>query len=446
MRVKTYIITEDKDRRTYKLLFDLCHKSKNLFNLVNYIVRQAFTEHPENISDYKDLIQNGKFISEFKLISRLVKLNQVDYRELKAQSSQQVVKQVFNNWKGYFSALKKYKKNQSSFKGRPRMPSYKEKAFGMNVLTFTNQNCSFDRKTKCLKLDKKTKIKAVKFNGQFKQVRIVPRLGCFKIEVVYEESESDFAKKAKECNTKENSAAIDIGVNNLATATSDNRGTAPLIVNGRPVKSINQFYNKKAAELKELYSKQKIKTGKKLRKLCFKRTMKIEDYFHKSSRRLVEWCVKNNIGKMFIGHNNGWKQEANIGKRNNQNFVQIPFDKLIQMLMYKLDEVGIEVVVLNESHTSKCSFLDKEEICHHDNYIGRRVERGLFKSKDGRRINADVNGSLNILRRGLKKDFDVDNSVFNPVTIRNINEIRDVFENKKPTDRGYVFYPFGENH
>ena len=432
-RVQTYILTKDKSKKDFVLMADLCHKSKNLYNYVNYIVRNAFSGHPENIEEYKDLIHDEKFISEFDLISRLVKLDQVDYRALKAQCSQQVVKQVFKSWKGFFSSLKSYKKNKSKFTGRPKLPSYKEKS-GMNVLKFTNQNCSFDKKKHWLKLDKKTRIKSVAFVGPFREVRVVPKTGHFKIEVVYEKPETEFVKFAKKTNRKIHSAALDIGVDNLATATSDNPGVRPLIVNGRCVKSINQFFNKKVAELDCLYSKQHIKTGQKLQKFCLKRKMKIDDYFHKASRRLVEWFVKNDIGTVFIGHNDGWKQNANIGKRNNQNFVQIPFDNFIKMLYYKADEIGIEVVVLNESHTSKCSFLDNEEIRHHDSYVGRRVKRGLFKSKTGRLLNADVNGSLNILKRGLNKDFQVSTSVFNPVLMKDENEVRDAFKGIKPFD------------
>lgn len=427
-RVQSYIITKEKSRKDFALMVDLCHKSKNLYNVVNYIIRHAFIGQHDKIEEYKDLIQNEKFISEFALSGRMVKLKQPNYRVLKAQCSQQVIKQVNVAWKSFFAALRSYKKNKGKFKKVPKMPRYKEKD-GMNVVTFPNQSISFDKKKHWLKIDRKTAIKSVKFEGLFKQVVVIPQTGCFKILVIYDKKENSFVKFAKQNNKKTNSAAMDIGVDNLATVTSDIPGLCPLIVNGRPVKSINQFYNKKVAEFKSLYAKQKKKTGKKLQKLCLKRKMKIEDYFHKASKRLLEYFVKNNIGTVFIGHNNGWKQEVNIGKVNNQNFVQIPFDRFIKMIQYKSEEVGIQVVVLEEAYTSKCSALDWETIEKHETYMGKRVKRGLFKTKNGQLMNADVNGSLNILRLGLISSFEISSSVFNPVRMMNINEICDVFRN-----------------
>lgn len=141
----------------------------------------------------------------------------------------------------------------------------------------------------------------------FQQVRIVPKLDYFKIEIVYNKTEGEYTKQAKERNKFIHNAAIDIGVDNLATVTSDDGVSNPLIVNGRPLRSIIQFYNKKLAELNYVYSRHKIHTGKKLRKLNFKRNMKIADYMHKASRRIVDWCVVHNVRNLYIGHNDGWK-------------------------------------------------------------------------------------------------------------------------------------------
>ena len=438
-RVLTYILTKDKSKKDFRILSELCHNSKNLYNYVNYIVRQAFVGKSENIEEYRDLIQEGRFISEYALSKRLSKRKQSDYISLKAQCSQQIIDQVYQDWNSFFKSIKSYKTDKSKFHGCPQLPKYKNKN-GMNVLTFTNQCCSFDKKTKELKIGRNQKIACVvlpNWINNFKQIRVIPKLGYFQIEVVYDKKEG---KQNVEQNTKENSVGIDIGVDNLATITSDKPGIKPIIVNGRCVKSINQYYNKKLAKLKSEYSKHGRKSGEKSLKLSRKRKFKIDDYFHKMSRKIVNWCIENNVGKVFVGHNFGWKQDVSIGKVNNQNFVQIPFDRFIQMLKYKMNETGIHLETMNEAYTSKCSALDNETIEKHDEYLGKRVKRGLFKTMTGKLVNADINGSLNILRLGLKRNFNIDFSNLNPTLI---NEVRDV-SIRKPTDRGSVPDPFDE--
>lgn len=181
----------------------------------------------------------------------------------------------------------------------------------------------------------------------------------------------------------------------------------PVFINGRPLKSINQYYNKELARLK---SRQEVCENKnvnseKIRTLSYKRYTKIKDYLHKESRRLVNHLVSNNVSRVVIGHNKDLKQDINLGKKNNQNFVQIPFNMFIQMVTYKSQLEGIEVVQREESYTSKCSFLDGEEICKHETYMGNRIKRGLFRSNNGRLINADLNGALNILRKEIPNAF-----------------------------------------
>ena len=441
-RVLTYVLTKDKSKKDYALLSELCHNSKNLYNYVNYVVRQAFAQKPENIPEYRDLVESERFISEYALSGRLAKMKQTDYVSLKAQCSQQVIKQVYLNWKSFFKAIKEYKVNKSKFKGCPKLPKYKDKN-GQNALTYTNQSCSFDKETKCLKIAKGVLVESVRLPdgiSKFNQVRIVPKNGYFQIEVVYEKGVSEYVNEAKKRNTRQYNVGIDIGVDNLATVTSDNPGTKPIIVNGRCVKSVNQFYNKKLAELKSTYSKHGIKSGRKSRKIALKRKNKVDDYFHKASRMLATWCVENNVGNVFVGHNPGWKQKSDIGKVNNQNFVQIPFERFVSMLRYKLEEVGIELGIVNEAYTSKCSALDNEKICKHDVYTGKRVKRGLFKTSAGKLVNADVNGSLNILRKGLGHDFEIGKGVFNPIKLK--HETCDASV-RKPTGRGSVLDPVG---
>ena len=166
-----------------------------------------------------------------------------------------------------------------------------------------------------------------------------------------------------------------------------------------------------------LLEKGKLKSSKRLRRLEMKRIMKIKDYLHKTSRRVIELMYNNNIGTCFIGHNKDWKQEVEMGKKNNQNFVSIPYSLLINMLKYKLEEKGGQLIELNESYTSKCSFLDNEGICKHETYKGKRVKRGLFLSGSNKALNADINGSLNILKRGIGFSFKVENEIFRPTKI-----------------------------
>ena len=194
--------------------------------------------------------------------------------------------------------------------------------------------------------------------------------------------------------------------------TSNNKGVKPLIVDGRKLKSYNRYYNKRLAFLQsELDKRGQNKYSKQTRTLTYKRNNKVNDYLHKASRYIVNQLVDNDICLLIVGKNKGWKQDTNIGTVNNQNFVQIPHSRFIEMLRYKCRLVGIDLVEQEESYTSKCSFLDNEKICKHDTYKGKRVKRGLFKTYNGTLINADVNGSYNILKKCKPKAFTADGVV-----------------------------------
>lgn len=243
------------------------------------------------------------------------------------------------------------------------------------------------------------------------QVRIVPRGGYYVVEVVY-------TQEVKQADVDPNLyAGIDIGLNNLATLTANKSGFVPRLVNGRPVKSINQFYNKVRADLQARLPKEQY-TSSRLERFTNKRTRKIDHYLHTASKRIIDLLVTEGIGTLVIGKNVNWKQEVNIGKRNNQNFVQVPHARFIDMLTYKATLVGIRVIVTEESYTSKCSFLDNEPIQKHEVYAGKRVKRGLFRSMRGRFINADVNGAYNIIKKVAPKSFEgVEDCVVNPVRL-----------------------------
>ena len=216
------------------------------------------------------------------------------------------------------------------------------------------------------------------------------------IEVVYQVKEKTHHDNGKY-------ASIDLGLNNLETVAFNN-GSKPLIVNGRPLKSINQYYNKKKAQYQSRLKENK-RTSKRICTLTNKRNNKVTDYLHKASRLLVNQLVSQGITTLVIGKNKNMKQDINIGKVNNQNFVQLPIMLFADLMKYKCELEGIKVLFNEESYTSKCSFLDSEPICKHDKYMGRRVKRGLFVSMNGIKINADVNGAYNIMLKAVPNAF-----------------------------------------
>ena len=406
-RTETHIVTESHP--IYNWIVDECSRSKNLYNKALYIYRQAFTEKHENISDYVSIVNNKKFISSYNLITKMRELKDEDYFAMtKNHSASQVIIQVDKTMKSWFASLKAYKKDSSKFRGRPRIPSYKKKD-ELNCLTYTNIDARL-QKDGTINISKKIKLPIHTNLKNFQQIRLVPKTGYVQVEIIYNKEVDD--------NHLDQTRAIgiDLGLNNLMAITS-NIGNISNLVNGRPLKSINQYYNKRKAYLTSLLEKGGLKSSKRLRRLEMKRMMKIKDYLHKTSRRVVELMYNNNIGTCFIGHNNGWKNEVEMGKKNNQNFVFIPYSLLINLLRYKIEEKGGVLIELNESYTSKCSFLDNEEVGKHESYKGKRIKRGLFLSSDKKALNADINGSLNILKRGMGYSFKFEDVFFRPTKI-----------------------------
>jgi len=220
------------------------------------------------------------------------------------------------------------------------------------------------------------------------QVRIVPATGCYVIEVVYEKTEQPRIQSTY-------IAGIDLGIDRLVALSTNKPGVKPLLINGKPLKSVNQLYNKRKAKYQSALKGQK-KTSRKIEALTYHRNRFVENYLHNTSFLVVEYLTTNNIGTVAIGKNDNWKQGANIGKKNNQNFTQIPHYQLIQLITYKCQLAGVKVIETEESYTSKTSALDLEKPCQHGTYVGKRVKRGLFLSATGKVINADINGSIQI--------------------------------------------------
>ena len=358
-----------KTNSLYKELDMLCFLSKNLYNSALYTVRQFYFE-------------NKKYINWININNQFIKDKQIDYYALPCKVSQQTLKMVDQNIKSFFNALKA--KNS-----KPRLPKYLDKTKGRFVVTYTNQAISKTELKKGYIVLSKTNIRIKTKIHDVQQVRIVPQNNVIVVEVLYKaDCKSNISDIRKYCG-------VDFGLDNLMSCGfSDVR---PMLINGRPLKSINWHYNKKKAELQSLLKNKY--TSNMLTNLTIKRNNKISNYLHKSSRLFINYLVSNDITDVVIGYNKEWKQGINIGRVNNQNFVNIPYYKLLNMLTYKCELLGITVHITEESYTSKCSFLDNEEICKHEDYKGKRIKRGLYKSSDGRLINADVNGALNILKK-----------------------------------------------
>jgi len=365
--VEKHIIRSGK---YFNQLIEITRLSKNLYNSGLYAVRQFYFEHK-------------KFLNYVNLNNMFVEQKQQDYYKLPAKLSQQTLKMVEQNFKSFFGSLKSEKTK------KVKIPKYLDKNSSFLTI-WTNQAVSLKKKG-YLKLSG-TDVYIKTNLDHINQVRVVPGNNQLVVEILYEVQE----KELKKDNGKYSS--VDLGINNLMTLSGNT--TKPIIINGKPLKSINQYYNKKKSQIhSKLETINKTKKSKKLNKLTNKRNNKINDYLHKSSKIIINHLVSKDICTLIVGYNQHWKQEINIGKKNNQNFVSIPYLKLLNMLEYKCKREGINFVKNEESYTSKCSFIDGEEIKKHTKYLGKRIKRGLFESASGKLINADLNGSLNILKK-----------------------------------------------
>ena len=383
-RVERHIVRESN--KSYRMLKEFCKRANNLYNHANYLVK-------------KELDENKKWLRYGELDKLLKKDDEFpDYKMMPtAQSAQQTLKLLDKNWVSYFKALKEWEKDKSKFLGKPKSPKYKKKG-GESILILTNQNVklndgkiffprTFQGFTLITKIEEKTNLVSLQ------QVRFIPKPNHIVIEVVYKVT----VPELRPDNGRY--MGIDLGLNNLVAATN-NVDEMSFIVNGRVIKSINQYYNKKVGHFQGIA---KLLNGRyrtrQIEKITFWRNQKIETYMHKASRYIVDWAVKNDISKIVIGYNKEWKQEINLRKKTNQNFVYIPFYTLIEKIMYKAESVGIEVILTEESYTSGTSFLDGEPPTKEFYNKKRRVKRGLFKLNSGQLINSDINGSLQILKK-----------------------------------------------
>lgn len=390
-------------------ILDLCAISKNLYNQALFTVRESLRVEGKALY-YRDLDKLMKTTENRE--------GQINYKLLKTQTSQQILRLLDKNIKSYVQAIKKYSKNKSGFKSAPKPPNYKKSKY--NLLVYTNQNCQI--KNGLLILSKDIKIQIPQFDKygeklkSFNQVRVIPKFNHIKIEIVYTTDELN-----PELNPN-NKASIDLGMNNLATLVSNIHN--PILFNGRPLKAYNQRFNKKLAKLNSIKDKQKLKTTKQIQILYENRNNYVKDFMHKTSRLIVNHLIRNQVSELVVGYNKGWKDSIQLGRKTNQKFVQIPYYQLIQYIKYKCEMCGIKFSTTEESYTSKCDSLALEGLHKQEVYKGQRIKRGLFQSSVGKLLNADVNGALNIMRKVVDDSFVrkiIDSGLlYRPIQIRNV--------------------------
>ena len=396
-----------KNHSYYDMFCEFTHQSKNLYNHANYLVRKEFLE-------------TGKWLRDYQLDKLLRQdFDYPDYANMpEAQSAQQTLHLLDANWKSFFKSIKDWSKNKDKYSGKPKLPKYKPKD-GQMVLVLTNQQVKqtgnklrfpksfggFTVTPRCLTLPNFEKLN---------QVRIVPCNQVFCVEIVYSVFVDDtvFQDNGRVMS-------IDLGLDNLATIVT-NTGLQPILVNGKGLKSHNQYYNKKMAHYQRIAKQMNGKNyTNRLHQLTRKRNFKIDDALHKISRFIVNLALENDITTIVIGNNKNWKQSISLGKQTNQSFVTIPHRKLIEKIVYKAQLQGIRVICTEESYTSGTSFLDDEAPVKEFYDKKRRIHRGLFRSNQGMFINADVNAGYQIMKKVFPNVFadGIEGVVLHPVRV-----------------------------
>lgn len=372
----------------------LCWQTRCLRNKANFIIRQNFLSK-----------KNHKFLN-YNFVDKLFKKHN-DLKEVyklvpRATISQQCLRQLNNEWQSFFSAIKVYKTQPSKFQSIPKPPKYKKDRQTYIAVLLPQEFKVFNKYVQLPNFLNNYQI-PYKHNGKLTQIRFIPcSNNIYKMELVF-----DYRLPNKLLDNGRY-LSIDLGINNFATITT-NVGTNPILLNGKDLKSINQYYNKKISHCKSLLPIYKNGnqqgSSKLINKLYTNRNNKITTNIHRKSKFVVDYATKFGINTIIIGYNENWKQECNMGKQNNQNFVQIPYLTFIRQLQYKVKLKGITVVLCEESYTSGTSFLDNEypNSCTYNRK--RRIYRGLFKSNDNILINADVNSSYQILIKALTNIF-----------------------------------------
>ena len=407
----------------YKALDDLTFKAKNLYNHGLYLYCQSYFEHkkkPEN-----------PVLSWVDIDKSLRKQGDVDMRALPSKVANAVLKNLGESISSFWKLVRL--KNSGKLTQKPRLPHYLHKTDGRYAVSFNYQTFGNKRGAngelflcpKGINLPIPTKV------ANPKLVRVVPDRNNFIIEVIY-----NIDERAPKSTSKY--ASIDLGVDNFATVTFSTQNK-PLIIKGLELKSINQGYNRLIAKAQTLLPKTQ-KTSKSIHRLWSRRSWILRTKIHQMTAFLATLFDEMQIEKVFIGKNNNWKQNLPFGKKVKQRFAYLPYETFIKQLQYKCKLRGVTVITQEESYTSKASFLDNDDIpvygeAENPKFSGRRIKRGLYRTGDGRLINADVNGSYNILRKGLmnnQQSFNVGNPIIHPLVVKGIG--------KEPNDKLVKLY------
>ena len=395
---KTKISKTDKG---YAKLVELSKTANNLYNQANYIIRQNFIFNVTNDGNRKYLNYNA--------MDKLAKKHEWEnYLNLPAQSAQQLLRQLDKNWKSFFAAIKDWKMNPDKYLSRPKPPKYCKKG-GLHQVIFTAQQAKI--KGSKIHFPKVLNGLTLEWNktGKVCEIRMLPMGNHFVAEIVYKVVEAVL----KPDNNRY--ASIDLGLNNLA-AVSFSDGSTPIIINGKPLKSINNYYNKKIADAKsELEKTQNKKKSNYIDTLWKKRGNIMRDKMHKASRKIVNYLVSRNINTLVVGHNKLQKQGTTF--QGLEDFVQVPIFELIKLLKYKCALVGITVIETEEQYTSGTSFLDNEQPTEPNYNKSRRRKRGLFVSNEKIAINADVNSAYQILNKVYNVEYNSSKLIFMPKKI-----------------------------
>lgn len=363
-----------KSHPLYEIVDKHCFYSKNVYNQANYLIRQSFVKEDSTLTGYE--------------VQKL--MQDMDcYKECGSQAAQKTIQLVYKNWQSFFKANKDYQKHPEKYLGKPKIPKYLKKN-GRQVFTLKNTQCSL--KDGMFRISYKPfggYTVSTHADGKLMQCRFVPKGEYYIMEIVYEIEVPDCGEEINRV------CAVDLGVENFITVVNNFR-EQPFIIKGGALKSTNQYYNKQKAKLQSKLKKNENKDwSKRLEKLTNKRYEKIKYQMHCISKRLVDYCVLHNVDTLIIGLNKKWKQENG----NMQNFTYIPYDLFINQVKSKCEQNGIKCIVVQETYTSGTSFLDGELPTKENYDKKRRVYRGLFVSKSGKTINADVNGAYQIMKK-----------------------------------------------
>lgn len=377
-------------KEDYKTLKELCHIAKNLTNQAIYNVRQYY-------------FAQGEYLNYQKNYS-LLKSSE-NYKLLNSNMAQQILKEVDGSFKSFFGLIKLARQGKYTYKDC-KLPRYLPKdGFTTLVIGFVRINGNklilpFSNSYKKTHSSVEITIPPILLDKKVKEIRVIPKATArfFEIQYIYE------AKCIQRNLNKNNVLALDLGINNFVTAASSKGNT--FIIDGKRLKAINQWYNKQNARLQSIKDKQHKKTTSRQKANLRDRNNKVNDYMNKTASKIIKYCISNNIGTLVVGYNETFQSKSNLGKKNNQNFVNIPYGQLCSKLEYLCKQNEIVFVKQEESYTSKASFWDKDKIpiYNEDNrrqylFSGKRIHRGMYQCSNGSILNADVNGVLNILRK-----------------------------------------------